>query len=303
MALNKVLEELLGQIKDESKRNAARANFEEFPFLQAKFEEGLRQEDYDRNLNKIKQDREAESALVKTYQDERDKWKEWAANNVPKYNNLLKEYDELDKKTKALEEEKTALVLANAANPGEGNTKLDPKELLAQVDAQIAKRGYIPKDKAELENLVTGESKKMVEAAIQAERDAFFNTTVPNVMNELASMNNLQFQHRDEFGEMLDPAAFQKFRGEKKIADVNEAYKQFTADKRDAKKLAELTRSITEKVEKEYASKMNLPGSGAPPATEFGPLQERALGKNNGLNMDKPGWLEAAESMRAEGKF
>lgn len=303
MALNKALEELLGQIKDESKRNAARATFEEFPFFQGKFEEGLRQEDYDRNLNKIKQDRETESALVKTYQEERDKWKEWAANNVPKYNNLLKEYDELDKAKKALEEEKTALVLANAANPVEGTTKLDPKELLAQVDAQIAKRGYIPKDKAELESLVTGESKKMIEAAIQAEREAFFNTTVPNVMNELASMSNLQFQHRDEFGEMLDPAAFSKFRGEKKIADINEAYKQFTSEKRETRKYEQIRKEEREKVEKEFASKMNLPGSGAPPATEFGPLQERALGKNNGLDANKPGWLEAAEAMRSEGKF
>jgi hypothetical protein len=303
VALNKALEELLAQVKDDGDQKALRERFEKYDFLQSRFEANLRQEDYDRNLNKIKQDREAEAALVKTYQEETSKWKDWAANNVPKYNSLLKEYDELDKKYKATEEEKTALVLAAAANPGEGKDKLDPKELLAQVDAQIAKRGYVPPSKEELVNMIAAESKKLTESAIQAERDAFFKTTVPSVMNELASMNNLQFQHREEFGELIDPAAFAKFRGEKQITDINEAYKQFTSEKREAKKIAVMEKEIRDKVEKEYASKMNLPGSGAPPANEFGPLQERALGKNNGLNMDKPGWLEAAEAMRSEGKF
>jgi hypothetical protein len=303
MALNKALEELLGQIKDEGKRNAARANFEEFPFLQAKFEDGLRQEDYDRNLNKMKADRDAEASLVKGYLEERDKWKTWAGNNVPKYNDLLKSYDDLEGKVKTLEEEKAALVLASAAGGNEGGNRMDPKELLKQVDDTIAKRGYIPKNKEELTALVAAEARKISEDGIKAERDAFFKTTVPSVMAELASMNNLQFKHRDEFGDMLDPEKFATFRTEKKILDINDAYDRFTFERREAKKYETIRKEEREKVEKEFASKMNLPGSGAPPATEFGPLQERSLGKNSGLDQNKPGWLEAAEAMRSEGKF
>jgi hypothetical protein len=303
MAINKALEELLKQITDESERNAARANFEKYPFLQAKFEDGLRQEDYDRNLNKMKADRDAEASLVKGYLEERDKWKTWAGNNVPKYNEMLKNYEELEGKYKTLEEEKAALVLAQAAGGGEGGNRMDPKELLKQVDDTIAKRGYIPKTKEELTALVAAEARKISEDGIKAERDAFFKTTVPTVMNELASMNNLQFKHRDEFGDMLDPAKFATFRAEKKIEDINDAYDRFTFERREAKKFDDIRKEERAKVEKEFASKMNLPGSGAPPATEFGPLQERALGKNNGLNLDKPGWLEGAEALRAEGKF
>jgi len=303
MAINKVLEDLLKQITDEGERAATRSNFEKYPFLQAKFEDGLRQEDYDRNLNKVKADRQAEEALVKGYQEERDKWKEWAKDNVPKYNEMVTNYAEQEKKVKLLEEEKAALVLAQASGVDANGNKLDPKELLKQVDEQISKRGYVPKNKEELTSLIVAEAKKISDIAVQAERDAFFKTTVPSVMNELATMNNLQFKHRDEFGEMLDPLKFAEFRTEKKLVDINDAYDRFTSEKREAKKAEKMEKDIREKVEKEFNSKFNLPGSGAPPANEFGPLQERALGKNSGLNMDKPGWLEAAEAMRGEGKF
>jgi hypothetical protein len=296
MPLNKALEELLAQVNDEADRNAMRTNFEKYAFFQPRFEGNLRQEDYDRNLNKLKTERESEAALVKQYQEERDKWREWADKNVPKHQEMLKNYEKLELEKKALEEEKAALVLERVANP-EGGRAVDPKELLAQVNETISKRGFV--DKSELPALVAAEANKLV----AAERDSFFKTTVPSLYNEFATMNNLQFKHRDEFNEMLDPVKFAQFRAEKNISDPNEAYDRFTFEKREAKKFAEIRKEEREKVEKEFASKMNLPGSGAPPATEFGPLQERAMGKNSGLNLEKPGYLEAAEAMRAEGKF
>src|SRR5271156_349796 len=250
MAINKALEELLKQITDENERKSVRTSFETYPFLQAKFEDGLRQEDYDRNLNKVKSDRQAEETLVKTYQEERDKWKEWAANNVPKYNEMGTNYAEQEKKVKLLEEEKAALVLSQASGVDANGNRMDPKELLKQVDEQISKRGYVPKNKEELTALIVAEAGKISTAALQAERDAFFKTTVPSVMNELASLNNLQFKHRDEFGEMLDPEKFSAFRTEKKLTDINDAYDRYTFEKRESKKFAEIRKEDREKVEK-----------------------------------------------------
>lgn len=297
MALNKALTELLDQIKDANDRATMQAQFEKYDFFQPRFEAGLRQEDYDRNMNKLKQDRETEQTLVEGYKKSAEEWKTWAANNVPKHTDLLKNYTELETKYKSLEDEKSALVLAAASGSGEGENKVDPKVLLAQVNAEIEKRGFVPK--SDMQALVAAETDKMV----KAERESFYKTTVPALYNEFATMNDLQFKHRDEFGEKLNPQEFSKFRSEKGINDPNDAYSQFTAEKRQAKLVSEIEKTTREKVEREWASKINLPGSGAPSAPELGPVQERVMGHKSGLNLEKPGYLEAAEALRAEGRF
>lgn len=294
--LNAALEELLSKIDNEADRTTMRTQFEKYDFFQPKFEAGLRQEDYDRNMNKVKAERESEQSLVEGYKKESQEWKEWAAVNKPRYVELVTHYGELEAKYKTLEDEKTALVLA-AASGTEGGEKMDPKVLLEQVNAAIEKRGYVPK--SEIPALVATEAQRLV----KEERESFYKTTVPALYNEFATMNDLQFKHRDEFGDKLDPQAFQKFRADKGINDPNEAYNQFTSERRETKKIAEIEKTTREKVEREFASKVNFPGSGAPPANEMGPMQERSMGKNNGLNLEKPGYLEAAEALRAEGRF
>src|SRR5271156_101750 len=95
---NKPLQDLISQVSDEQDRKFFEEKFQKYNFFLDRFEGNLRQEDYDRNLNKVKSDRQAEEALVKTYQEERDKWKEWAANNVPKYNEMGTNYAEQEKR-------------------------------------------------------------------------------------------------------------------------------------------------------------------------------------------------------------
>lgn len=297
MALSKPLEDLLLQITDDGDRTLMRERFEKYDFLQNRFNGNLRQEDYDRNMNKLKTERESEQKLVEQYKTQSEKWDQWAVDNVPKHDRLLKEFSDLENKYKSLEDEKTALVLAKAA-AGEGGTPVDEKALMAQVNETIAKHGYVPK--AELPALVTAEAKKLVDA----ERETFFKTTVPAMFHEMNSMNSLLYKHDKEFNEILDQEKFATFRAEKKIQDINDAYSQFTSDKRKEREIATIRKEEREKAEKEFASKFNLPGSGAPPSTEgFGPVQERAMGKAATFNPDKPSWVEAADALRSEGKF
>ena len=64
MALSKALEDLLKQVQDENDRKALQTNFEKYGFFQEKFQDGLRQSDYDRLMNQTKTEREKEQELL-----------------------------------------------------------------------------------------------------------------------------------------------------------------------------------------------------------------------------------------------
>lgn len=298
--LIKPVENLIALITDENDRNALRQSFEKYDFLQRAVESDLRQQDYDKKMNEAKVE-------VERYQQQAKKWDDWATENVPKHDKLLNMYNDLEKKAKTLEEEKALAVAAAVKDAGEGAKTVDPAAILKQVDEIIAKRGYVNKD--EIPKLVAQEAARTSKEEIGKVQDAFFRTTVPGVMAEMMNMNKLQFNHMKEFnGELFDTEKFSTFRAEKKIMDLNEAYDRFVADARKTAETAKLTKDITEKVEKEFASKHNLPGSGVPAAPELGPLQINRLGKAPTLPADteigdnRAAYAAGAE-LRAEGKW
>jgi hypothetical protein len=298
--LIKPVEELLALITDENERKSMREGFEKWDFLQKAVEGNLRQQDYDKKMNEAKVE-------VEKYQQQAKKWDEWATENVPKHDKLLKMYNDLETKSKTLEEEKALAVAAAAKAAGEGGTPVDTAALLKQVDDIIAKRGYV--STADVQKIADAEATKLVDAKLKTVQDAFFKQTVPGVMAEILNMNKLQFNHMKEFnGDTFDTEKFDAFRAEKKIMDLNEAYDRFVSEARTKASTDKLTKEITEKVEKEYATKHNLPGSGVPAAPELGPLQINRLGKAPTLPADTElgdnrAAYAAASELRNEGKW
>jgi hypothetical protein len=304
--LNKALETLLAQVKDESEREAMRKGFEKYEFFQTRFEEGLRQEDYDKNFNKIKEERIAEAAMIEGYKKKQKEYDDWAARNIPKHEELLKNFGELETKYKALEEEKAALVSAAAAGGGGGEKVVNEAELLSRVNAEITKKGYV--SASDLPKIVEEQAKKMVTAEATTLRDNFYKVDLPGAITFMTAMNDIQFNYRNEFKESFDSKAFAKFMVDEKIEDPTKAYDRFVADKRAVVEREKIKAETKLEVEKEFASKYNLPGSGAPPAPELGPLQMRKLGKTPDLPAeteigDNRAAYAAAAELRADGKF
>jgi hypothetical protein len=309
MALSKALEELLAQVKDEGDRKELQSRFEKYDFLQTRFEGNLRQEDYDRNLNKVKADRAKEQEELKVSKEYADKMKVWAEKNVPKHEELVKNYGELETKYKDLDEKyKITEVAAKAAEAAGGDGKtVDAAELAKRVDEVIATRGYV--SQKEVQKIADEEARKLVAEEAGKLRDNFYKTDIPNFMGFITAMTNLQFRHRDEFKEALDPVAFSKFMVDEKIEDPIKAYDRFTVEKRSAADKVRIEAEIRDKVEKDFASKHNLPGSGAPPASELGPVQMARMNKTPHI----PATAEAGDShelayaaaaeLRQEGKF
>jgi hypothetical protein len=300
VALIKPVEELLALIDDEKVRATQREAFEKYDFLQKAVEGNLRQQDYDKKMNEAKSE-------IERYQQQAKKWDDWATENVPKHDKLLKMYNELETKAKTLEEEKALAVAAALKDAGEGAKTVDPAAILKQVDEIIAKRGYVNKD--EIPKLVADEAVRTTEAAISKAKDELYKQGLPSMWAEMTNLNKLQFNHMKEFnGELFDTDKFLAFRVENKIQDLGQAYDRFVADARKTAETARLTKEITDKVEKDYASRMNLPGSGVPAAPELGPLQANRLGKipviEGPLEVgDNRLAYAAAQELRSEGKF
>ena len=129
--------------------------------------------------------------------------------------------------------------------------------------------------------------------------------TFPSTMAWQNTMIDLQFQHRDEFKKPLDPLTFSKFLVDKKIADPRQGYELFVAE--DRQKVRE--EKLKDDWEKDFRSKNNFPGAGAPPAPELGPLQIRLQGGKVPVEIPEgtvPGDGRmsslAAQELRAEGK-
>jgi hypothetical protein len=272
MALKPELEELLLTIKDETEREAQRKLLEKYP----QFGEGhLRQSDYDRKMNEVKTDREKEAIALQTARDNAAKWQKWYEDNSPRHTQLMDEYKKVSERNKELEEQvkKAAEGAGGGGAAGGGGGEVDETKLMSKVQEEISKRGYVSKD------------------------------TLPHVLEWNQKMMDFNYEHRQEFGEPFDRKAFSKFVAEKKIEDLDEAYKAFVGDKRTENKI----KTETEKRVKDELSKRNIPGTGAAPTpSEMGPLQLRRNGKGpDGLPEDatlSAASMAAAAELRAEGK-
>lgn len=299
MALKPELEALLATIEDEKDRAEARKLMEKYP---TNFADGyLRQADYDRNMNAAKEARAKEQAEVETYKANSKKWQDWADRNVPKHEQLTTEYAKVQTERDALKvqvEKAAAAASGGGGGNGGGGGEVDPEKLMARVNAELATRGYLTQ--AETAKIVGEEARKIA----AEERKAFFDQTLPNTMSYIFRMNDLAADHKTEFNERFDRAAFAKFQVDSKVDDVDKAYELYVAEKRkDAWKKSE-----TERITRDVSSRQGVPGTGASPAPELGPVQVNRLKKmpdlpDNAVIGDNSAAMAAAAELRAENKL
>ena len=282
MAISKAMEELLATIKDEAARAVFRAQLESNAEVAAHFEGNLRQSDYDRQMNANK----AEVERLKALEETARKWQDWAKDNVPKHEKAVAELRAKEAELEALK---------NNGGGGDNNAGLTEAQILEKVNKELAAKGYM--SKADLDTAL--------KAAADAREKDFLEKTFPSTMAWQSTMNDLQWVHRDEFKTPLDTVALSKFMVEKKINDPRQAFDLFVAEPR----MKAREEKLTEDWEKDFRSKNNLPGTGAAPAPEMGPLEMRL--KNVKMPVEIPDGTSpgdgrlasmAAQELRAEGK-
>lgn len=293
MPLKAELEELLATIEDQKVRDEQRKFLEGHPQFQ---EAALRQSDYDRKMNEVKTDRQKEQEALQAARDRAKKMQDWFDENKPRHDQLMEEYKKLVKKNEELEAAVAAAAAGAGGGGGTGGGEVDETKLLAKVQEEIGKRGYVSRD--DVLKIATEEATKLA----KAERDSFFKDTLPNVLEWNQKMMDFNADHREEFGEKFDRKAFSKFVSDNKLEDLDKAYGLFVNDKRTEKKI----KDETDKRVKDELSKRNFPGSGAAPSSpEMGPVQLRRAGKD-GLPPEatiSEAAMAAAAEMRSEGKF
>jgi hypothetical protein len=289
VALSKEMEEMLATMKDEKAREIFRVQLESDPAVREHFEGNLRQSDYDRQLNANK----TEFERLKGLETKAKEWQDWAKVNVPKHEQAVTALAEKERELAELKAKNNGGA-GGGAGGGEEFKGMSADEIMKKVNAEIASKGFISKSDMEA----------AVKAAADAERKQFVEKTFPSTMAWQSAMIDLKFQHRDEFSKPLDDVAFSKFLVEKNIADPKQGYELFVAQDRQTAREAKLK----EDWEKDFRSKNNLPGTGAPPAPEIGPLQMRLQNKppveipEGTVPGDGRMASLAAQELRAEGK-
>lgn len=188
---------LLASIQDEQDRQALQGIGERVPELKASI---LRQADYSRKLDEFKP--------IKDYADQ---WTEWRK----------KHYDDTQKKTKAeirLEEELQAM----RESRGE---EVDFQQMTTFIDAKLRDSGIV----------TTSQFPELLEKAIAPQKQEIDNvlTGMSNVVTQLIP---LAMRHSKEFDEILTHDQIEKMYADASkngIRDINVAYDQFVAGRRE----------------------------------------------------------------------
>ncbi len=298
MALNEALLELVKQLGDEKDRATVTEMLEKHEPLRAGY---LRQADYDRNMNQVKAEREAEQKRLSEAEGQRDGWKVWWDKNKPIYDQTMKDHGTLQSDKQKLQEEMNRYKAAHPEKTGEGNNApVDEAALTRLVEAEVGKRGYVS----------TEQLAKIIDEKAQELNRTFLTQTMPGTMRFLSTVNQLHWRHRDEFGRPLDETGLMKYMAENKVDDPERAYLEIT--KTDREKLhTEQKKQEEEKIREDERQKersRQVPGAGAPPAGELGSVQMRLQKKGPaGLPEDAElgtGAIAAAagKELRDEGK-
>jgi hypothetical protein len=300
MALSKAVLEMLATIGDEEDRKILTAQFEKYEPIQERFAGNLRQSDYDRQMNESKKAVEEAVARAK-------RWQDWADENKPKHETLLTQWKATRERNEAIEKElkeaNEKLAKAGTGGGAGGEDVISKQELEQAVEQRLAGRNYVSKE--ELANIVKQETDKIADARTEAFTKEFNTKTMPSMLHWVQQGVQLQFRHRDEFGQPLDEQKFAKFMVDSKIDDQNRAYEQYTAEARKEKE----TKALRDEIEKDVRSKLNLPGTGASPTPELGAVEAMRQGRKDAPpNLDSmvPGTgalaAAAAAELRQEGK-
>lgn len=303
MALKAELEDLLKVMKPEE-AEAQRKLFEAYPQLADGY---LRQADYSRQVA------EARSA--------RDRADKKFNENVEWWNQKKPLVDSWEAEKQALTEEnvrlKTAVESASkvaAAGAGADGTVDVAAISQATLDRMKAVGGVFSRE--DIAKIAAEEAEKRVEAkvndrltsGISSATQDFLTKTFPAALGVIADINDLQFEHRAEFGKPLDRKALSQYMSEHKLTDARQAYEQMVGKDRAEK---EIERRAQERAQQLYTERMGTPGSGAPGAVQPGPFQIRLsedakvdpmAGKDVKVGGGDLARAAAAE-LAAEGKF
>lgn len=204
----------------------------------------LRQQDYDRNLNRLKE--EQEQKLLAIQQQEKtltDAIAEWKASNA--------EW-KLSKSAYDTEEKRMKEVLASLSNDkGDGGNGGRPTENLEDLDEPVKKlhqqvaslqdqlKGSVTKDEiARLREEITGELTTM-----------FRKEGLPQAISAAVSESELSMRHQQEFGEPLNREDLMKYVKQSGVTfpTISKAYEFYVHDRR-------LEKSSTDKAKKEVES-------------------------------------------------
>jgi len=267
-------------------------------------EEGyLRQSDYDRFMNKTKTELDDAKAKQK-------EWEDWAKDNVPIHQNLIKSYEDLEKKNKEFEAQ---LAEAQAARAAAGEGEVDAAELARRVQEEVNKLGFA--SKGEIDKIINEQASKLAreEATkeIAAANDRFFKETVPGITNFTMDAAEIAYDHKVEFGASLDRAKFSEFMKERNLLDPKKAYEEFVRPQRDAKKLEEEVSSRVKAREEELRQQYSahgMPGGGGVPngLQPKGAMQmkiERDEAAKQGSMATSVAAQQAAAELRNEGRM
>lgn len=287
------------------------ANFKVFENLQAKYpalaEGYLRQSDYDKNMNKSKAELEKALATEK-------EWKQWAGDNLPIHEKLLKSSLEWDDQKKQLEQQLTE---ARAARSAAGGDTVDAAELARRVQEEVGKLGFA--SKSEMDTVIAQQSAKMAKEEtakeIAAANKRFYEETLPASINFNMDAAEIAMQHMREFnGEPIDRTKFSEFMAERKISEPKKAYEEFVRPQRDKIALdAEVAKQVAAKeaeLKQQYSGSSLAGGGGLPPGLQPKGAVQMKMEKDAEANAGQGASLavkiaaqQAAAELRTEGSF
>lgn len=303
MGLPAEVEQLLNLVESEEDRKDLRSRLEKHEKLVSELKEnrasGLRQADYDRNMNRAKADLKSET-------DKLDKWYK-DANTI--YEQTLKDKQAAVEELERLKKESTQTKAAKEATEilDDALWDTDTKGLRKTLDDyQRQLDAKIEAISSKLSNFDPGRyltqdqfSKSFTEQAQQYTRD------IGGSILESIRLNDLADEHQRTYGQPLKRGEIVDF-ALKNNLPIEQAYEAVTKASRE-----ELHRNkIREEVIKEIESKRSYPVSGPPPEQK-GPLQNKISTETgssdwkNALNELSSEQISgmAAEQLYKSGKF
>lgn len=283
MALKPELEEVLrATVKDENYRNSLRGALEANPEFAANW---LRQADYDRKMNQMK--------------DQQTQFQEKHKKNVEWFDKANAEY-------KAYLAEKSDIV----------RTKSELEAKVADLEARVSGGDYTPgqegamvQEIAKLKTTIDGlQSNLSAEFINEQKLNDILSEKGQGIVNFMAdsTLDTLVIldRYKNDFGKTLSKPEIQElyaFANENRCANLEEAYqKKFSSEIEELKK-----EQYKKEWERDYITTHNLPNSGGS-SPVMGPVQQRLAQKTvDGLPPDAPMdavAAAAAASLRSEGK-
>lgn len=276
----------------------------------------LRQSDYDRNMNRLKAElkekEDAAEAQRKQFETLYTQNQEWREKYGTELTGLRTEKQGWETEREKLERQ----VREAAARGGNEEGGVKQEEVQKLIDDKIKALGGIPTGDA-LTKLIND----TVTQVATAKENEFIEKSLPLQTAFAMDCARVETQHMLEFGgKTLDRPAFSKFCKDNQINDPIKGYEEFVKPQREEAKTAKekAEREAWEAAERKRIEEevrktqlQTVPGSGAVPTGEMGPVQaalearRAGAGAGGGDKSSIPagsGWAAAATEARTAGK-